>query len=669
MRFKDFAITTQVSLVIFIVFASLVVVLIFVETKLITDSFVEHKTALIVKDINNHASILVGSDFSLEDPARTKSIFENIFNELSTQDFLRMKVWSPAYQVVYSDDSSAIGGIFKDNTELGDALNGEVSAEISQPNVEENITEKEFKNFLEIYVPVFVSGQSKPIGVIEEYLDFTDTRQLILKTNFVLLGFITAIFTIFLSIALFLMQKLIKNPISKLKDVANAFEGGDFSKRIDFNSKNEMGQLVGTFNRMALKLKNYYADIQNEVKQKTKQLSAALDTVKENNQELEKTKKSMLNVLEDLRAEKGLAEESKARDGAILLSIGDGIVAVDINRRIMIMNKVAEKLLGWKINEAIGKLYDEVISLEDERGTFVPVEKRPLAKVLSSFSTTTTTTTTELYLVSKNKIKFPVAITVSPIVFNNRTFGAVEVFRDITKEKEIDRTKTEFISIASHQLRTPLAAIFWLVDSLKASFSKKQLDSRQEGYINDLSFSTDRAVKLVEDLLRVSRIQLGTSVAEEQKINLSDFMTQFINDMRSYATIKNHEIILKKIDSKCPEILIDPKILDIIMQNLVSNAIDYSPGKSVVSVVITQDNEMTKISVTNQGPSIPPDEQNNLFKKFYRGESAKKLKISGTGLGLFIVKSFVEKLGGQIGFESEEGKETVFWFTVPCVCK
>lgn len=672
MRFRDFSITIQVSITIFVVFASLTGVLIFLETNAITNSFIEHRKILAMKDIQGHSSILTGADFSLQNPIRAQNVFSAFFKELAIQDIVRIKVWSPEYQVVFSDDEAAVGGIFRDNTELGKALKGETSAEVSDTNDSdslENVDEKQFGEFLEIYVPIFETGQSKPIGVIEEYVEFRDTKQLILKTNFFLIGFVMLIFVIFYSIAFFLIHTFIKIPLGKLKDAVNEFEKGNFSKKIEFNSKNEIGQLTSAFNHMALRLKNYYVDLEDEVKQKTKQLSAALAAVKNNNQELEETKKSMLNVLEDLRVEKGLVEEVEAKDEAMLASIGEGVIAIDNDRKVLLINKIAENILGWKKQNILGKIIDS-LPLEDSNGQIIPLEKRPTYIALKNNKTITTPTGSDAYLfIRPDSIKVPITMTVAPILMENKMTGAVIVFHDVTKEAETDRAKTEFISIASHQLRTPLSAIFWLVDSLKASLGKKKLDKRQEGYLNDLSLSINQAVKLVEDLLRVSRIQLGTSATEEQKTNIFDFIEQFVNDMHSYATFKNHEIVLKKMDSKCSEIWIDQKILYIIMQNLVSNAIDYSPNKTMVSVAITQDNGMTKISIANQGPSIPPEEQKHLFQKFYRGESARKLKISGTGLGLFIVKSFVEQMGGQMGFKSEEGKETVFWFTVPCVRK
>lgn len=669
MKFRNFSITTQVFLVIFIFFAALISFLIFFERKVITDSFIEYTKHSIVEDIRGHAVVLKDSDFYDSDSLRVKEIFENFFERISIRNLFRIKVWNRDYRIIFSDNEAAVGGEFKDNVELARALNGEITAEISKSDSAENITEEEFGEFLELYIPVYMSGQSEPSGVIETYVHLGITKQLILKTNFIVIGMVTGFFLIFFGLSLTVINLFIVKPLIKLKNAAKMFKTGDFTKKIEFGSANEIGKLSDAFNGMALRLKNYYVDLEDEVKQKTKQLSGALTTVKINNQELEEAKKSMLNVLEDLRVEKGLVEEVKAKDEAMLASIGEGVIAIDNDRKVLVINKIAEDVLGWKKQNMLGKVINS-LPLEDSNGQIIPLEKRPTYIALKNNNTITTPTGSDAYLfVRPDNVKVPITMTVAPILIENKTAGAVIVFRDVTKEAETDRAKTEFISIASHQLRTPLSAIFWLVDSLRASFKKKKLDKRQERYLNDLSFSINRTVKFVEDLLRVSKIQLGTSVTEEQKTNIPYFINQFIDDMRSYAVLKNHEIILKQINLKCSQIFIDPKILYIIMQNLATNAIDYSPGKSTVSVEVEQEKEMVKISIANQGSPIPLDEQNHLFQRFYRGESAKKLKISGTGLGLFIVKSLVEKLGGQIGFESGEGKDTVFWFTVPCVHK
>jgi len=131
--------------------------------------------------------------------------------------------------------------------------------------------------------------------------------------------------------------------------------------------------------------------------------------------ELGDSRNAVLNLIEDLNIEKAELAEAKAKDEAILASIGDGVIAINPDRIIIVMNKEADKMLGWRDGEAIGKLYEEIVSLEDEKGNIVPLEERPLAKAF-----TQTTTTTNLYLLSKNKIKFPVAITMSPIVLDNK---------------------------------------------------------------------------------------------------------------------------------------------------------------------------------------------------------------------------------------------------------
>ena len=393
---------------------------------------------------------------------------------------------------------------------------------------------------------------------------------------------------------------------------------------------------------------------------------------KQKDKDLNDAKAAAINVLEDLRAEKEALADARAKDEALLSSIGDGIIATDSDRKIILMNKVAEKLLGWEIDEAIGKLYDDIVLLEDEKGTFVLPENKPLQRAFTQ-GTTTTTTTTVLYLLSKNKVKFPVAITVSPIILDNKIIGAVEVFRDITKEKEIERSKGEFISIASHQLRTPVSALNWLTEALQ--FNSQNLNPKQQIYVRDLSAQAKRLIELIEDLLDFSRIELKTALQEKHQIDISSFINKFVKEMEPYAASKKHTIILNVKIAGPLTIEINEKSLYNMFQNLVSNAIDYSPENTEVTVNLEKGDGFIKASVSNKGPAIPDDEKPRIFERFYRGESVRKMKQEGTGLGLYVVKAVAEELGGKVGFESptvvetlagkEEGKDTTFWFTIP----
>lgn len=381
--------------------------------------------------------------------------------------------------------------------------------------------------------------------------------------------------------------------------------------------------------------------------------------------ELENEKIAVQNVYEDLQIEKEALANAKAKDEALLESIGDGVIATDPDKRIIVMNKKAEELLGWKINEAIGKLYDDIILLEDEKGTFVPDKEKPLHKAFESRTTTTTTTTTVLYLLSKNKIKFPVAITVSPIILDNKTIGAVEVFRDITKEKEIDKAKTEFVSLASHQLRTPLTGIEWIIEL----FSKKEkLTAEGKQYLNDIHFSASRLSALVRLLLNVSRIESGNVGVSPESLELVGLVNQCMRESQSLNDKKKLSFVFAEHPEKL-NATTDKNLLGFILQNIIANAIDYTlpPGK--IEIVLEKKGEAALFTVKDTGIGIPKKEQARIFEKFVRASNAISIKPDGTGLGLYIVLESVKLLGGKIWFESDEGRGSVFFVELPLIAQ
>jgi PAS domain S-box-containing protein len=367
------------------------------------------------------------------------------------------------------------------------------------------------------------------------------------------------------------------------------------------------------------------------------------------------SQKAIVNVLEDLRLE-------KAKDEAMLLSIGDGVIAVDTSGKIIMMNKVSEELLGWKIEEAIGKHYNNIVSLIDEKGTVIPPEDRPLTKALSSSSSSSSSSTTSLYLLSKNKIKLPVAIAISPIILNNKIIGAIEVFRDITREKEIDRAKTEFVSLASHQLRTPLSTINWYTEMLLAG-DAGAIGEKQKEYLNEVYGGSKRMVDLVNSLLNVSRIETGSFGIEPKNVVIKDVVDGVLADLASDLTQKNIHVATTYGD--VVSVTADPKLLRIMLQNLLTNAERYTPPEGSIRLQVTRRPGDILFTVSDTGIGIPSGAQDKIFTKLYRADNARMAQPNGNGLGLYMVKNILDATGGRIWFESTEEKGSTFYVTIP----
>lgn len=363
--------------------------------------------------------------------------------------------------------------------------------------------------------------------------------------------------------------------------------------------------------------------------------------------ELKSTRKATTNLLDDLEREREKLIEAKAKDAAVLASIGDGLVATDRDGNIIMVNGAFESMLGWSEPEVRGKPLIEVVGMSDESGKKIPDGERLSTKILKG-QTQKTTIAIAATFARKDGVPFPVSLTIAPIVVGTELIGVVEVFRDTTKEKELDRIKGEFISIASHQLRTPLTGIQWVVER----FTKKEkLTPKGVEYLNDIHVSAKRLTEMVDLLLNLSRIEAGRVVLTHEPIEVIGFIREYLEECVPLLDKKE----LKLIFDEHPTVLLvrtDKNSLRNIIQSLISNAIEYTGVGGTITIVITNRDETFTIAIEDTGIGIPKSEQSRIFEKFVRASNAKLYKTDGTGIGLFIAERATNLLGGKIWFES-----------------
>ncbi len=389
------------------------------------------------------------------------------------------------------------------------------------------------------------------------------------------------------------------------------------------------------------------------------QLEQQLTQFQEQNQALEDTKKSMLNVLEDVEEEKNNAQLAKAKDDAILSSIGEALFVVDLIGNIELVNPVAQELLEIHEKDALGKLVTNVLKFKNEDGSPIPQENQP---ILTTLNTGGQINQTMLYT-KKNDKKLTVNIITSPIKQNDKVIGALGIIRDITKEKEIDRMKTEFISLASHQLRTPLSAIRWFTEMLLGG-DGGELNNEQKEFAKNISDSTQRMIQLVNSLLNISRMESGRILVDPRPTDLKELVQGVVTDLKAKIEDRKQNLLISVHDD-LPKINLDPRLIRQVYLNLLTNAIKYTPKEGEITVFISKKDGDIITQISDNGYGIPRDQKDKIFQKFFRATNIIKVETDGTGLGLYLIKAIVESSKGKIWFESEEGKGTTFWFTLP----
>ncbi|MBI4079046.1 MAG: PAS domain-containing protein [Candidatus Levybacteria bacterium] len=498
---------------------------------------------------------------------------------------------------------------------------------------------------------------------------------------------------------LFLVLDDFLSPLTHITQTMHAVAQGNFSKKILLRANDEIGQLVSAFNKMMSRLETEYRDLDRfnktmigrelrmiSLKKELQEAKKKLGIPQEQhlveavqayamsqtsaNQTAEDVRRSLLNVLEDLEESKARIEREKIQDEAILQSIGDGMVATDANGNIIIINQAAQNMFGITAEEIIGKAVNDAILLAYEIEKIVPKNDNPFVVALSSGTKVTTTISNFLYFVRKDKTKFPVSMTVTPVVLKSEALndakkivGAIGIFRDTTKEQEINRMKTEFISLASHQLRTPLSAIKWFTEML-VDGDAGELTKDQKDLLDNIHQSNERMIALVNSLLNISRIESGRIIIDPRPTDLGQLVSEVLTDLKAKLEQKKQKLVLS-IHENLPKISIDPRLIRQVYMNLLTNAIKYTPEHGEITIFISKRHDAVISQISDNGFGIPQNQQDKVFQKFYRGENIVKVETDGTGLGLYLVKAIIDSSKGKIWFASKEREGTTFWFSLP----
>jgi signal transduction histidine kinase len=367
-------------------------------------------------------------------------------------------------------------------------------------------------------------------------------------------------------------------------------------------------------------------------------------------------------------------EEENSQSTAILQSLSDGVIVCNADGAVLAANPAVERILERPIEElVIWNLPELLKRLLGRRAAELPVEDL-LQRPVGPHNEPRTFTAT--FQIGPRVIN----MTLGPVLMpNGHLMGAVSVFRDITREVESDRLKTEFIGTVSHELRTPMTSIKGFTQLL-AMGSLGPINDTQKEFLNTIQTNAERMISIINDLLDITKIETGSVELDIRPLHLAETLSNVVSELQSSIAAREHELSIN-IPPGLPLARADAKRFNQILYNLLSNAVKYTPraGKITfeaheagVDAIPELQREGLKpggryvlIDITDSGIGIAPEEQEKIFERFYRTENPLKIEAGGTGLGLSLVRPLVELLGGRIWLTSAVGEGSTFSLIVP----
>lgn len=364
--------------------------------------------------------------------------------------------------------------------------------------------------------------------------------------------------------------------------------------------------------------------------------------------------------LEAILEEKNVLEQSlranEQRLQGVLDTMAEGVIIIDTNFNLTYVNPTAQRIMQINEDQFLSRKYGDNM-WENERldGTPLPKEDHPMYVAMR---TGLAVYDQEIGVKLSGSQKIYISINAAPLIDNEQVTGGIVTFTDVTNRRKVLQEKDDFISVASHELKTPIASLkgsLQLLDRLLPNIKPDML----EKLVRQANKSLNKLTDLVNSLLNSNRVSQGRFPIHKTKFRLTDLINDCCHHIRTSDT---HNIIMKgDIDL---EVNADEQLLDQVIVNLVNNAVKYAPNSKEIIVEVEHLSDQARISVTDFGPGIPPEKLPHIFERYYRADPG-GTQFSGLGLGLFICAEIIEKHGGKIGVDSEPGHGCKFWFTLP----
>jgi len=352
-------------------------------------------------------------------------------------------------------------------------------------------------------------------------------------------------------------------------------------------------------------------------------------------------------VLEDVKQARDDAEEERNKTVAIIQNFVDGLLVFNEENILLSVNPRVEDFFKIDTKKLIGKSLEDISKV------------KALEKLTDIFKEK---------VVFRNELKINeesiLEMTTVPITSGARSQGTLVILHDVSRESLIEKMKSEFVSLAAHQLRTPLSAIKWITKMLLDK-ELGELNEEQEEFLKDSYESNDRMISLINDLLNVTKIEEGRYLYKLSSGDITETINFVINNYKDQIGRKKLKVVFQKPINKIPSFKMDVEKIKISIENLLDNAIKYTPEKGNITVTLKMIGKMVQVSIADNGVGISEKQYPRIFGKFFRAPEVVKMETEGNGLGLFIAKNIIEAHGGKIWFESKVGKGTTFHFTIP----
>lgn len=349
---------------------------------------------------------------------------------------------------------------------------------------------------------------------------------------------------------------------------------------------------------------------------------------------------------------------------SIIANLNDGIVAYSPDFKVLIFNHAAERIFAFTEGEIVGQVISPVHAQNERFRPLVQVFFPALAPV--SITRSETGKYPQVIDMSLESPVLDLRITTTRILDpKNQLLGFVKIIHDRTRELQLLKSKSDFIAVAAHQLRTPLTSVHWAVDILVKEASK--FGEEQNKMMAMISQSTNKLLGIVDDLLNAAKIEEGRFGYSFNDLDLIPFINELLSATRDRVKEYGINVFFDRPKEKSMVVKADGRKLEMAFSNLIDNAIRYNVKNGEVSVRLERlkDKPFVRISIKDTGIGISGDDLKKIFNKFYRSENAIKIQTAGSGLGLFICKNIIERHGGQIWAESELDRGTTLYVTLP----